>query len=719
MSETTILNQLADGAIVFDPERRFAWLNSQAAIMLGQSQAALIGTPSFEVCADVFGLEFCRACQQVNLQDTLLQLQVWSQRLERWFDVQLVAMSDGLLVTFHDISRYKQRETDFQQAFSALETQFVQNAERLKQTKLSLMRESLERQRAQAALSATNAKLVTILETITDGVCAIDANWRFSYVNRRAEQLLQRDQDELLGKPLWEVYAQTSGTEFYQKCHECVNTQTPIQFEGFVERLNCWFQYNLYPSTEGFSLYFQDITIRKQAEFECQRLLEQEQSARHQAEAAEQRCSFLSELSRVLATSLDYQTTFNTIAHSIVPFLADYCLLQKLDPRGVFHPVVAIHRDPQKQTLVETLAQRYPDVAQRSTSLTAQAMRSQQPILISELSDATLQSITQDEQLLAIGRALQPVSTMLLPLWARGRIVGILLFVSSDSGRQYTQDDLKFANDIADRVAMAIDNTELYQRSQETSRLKDEFLNNLSHELRTPLHAINGWAQMLNRYTPGESRYRIGVETITRKAQELQTLIYDLLDLSRMIRGKLHLKPTSIDLIQITRNVISSFQIALEKKQLHLELIVNGNKINNDTVRDFEILTQHWEAFQVWADADRMRQIMWHILSNAIKFTPNQGTVRVKLLSEPEASIVEIVVEDSGKGIHPNFLPYVFECFRQGDGSTTRAHGGLGLGLSLVQYLVELHGGTINVSSPGEGQGTIVTLQLPKNKPEE
>lgn len=719
MGAAKILNQLTDGAIVLDQENRFAWMNSQAAAMLKQPQLELIGQPSFEICADLFGLEFCRACQQVQQQHPSMQLQIWSQQLERWFDVRMASVPEGLLVIFHDISAYKQRETSLQQAFSALESRFAQKIQQLNQTKVSLMSESLERQRAQAALCATDAKLATILETITDGLCAIDTDWRFSYVNRRAEQLLQRDQDELLGKPLWEVYSRTSGMDFYRKCHEVVEAQMPAQFEGFVEDLDRWFQYSFYPSAEGFLIYFQDITIRKQVEFEYQQLLEREKAARHQAEVAEQNCRFLSELSRVLATSLDYQTTFNTIAHAIVPYLADYCIVQKLDSRGVFCPVVATHRDPQKQPFVESLAQQYDRVAQTSTSLTAQVMRSQEPILIPAVSRSLLQSITQDEGMMAIGRALQPVSIMVLPLQARGRLIGVLMLVSSVSGRHYTEDDLILASDVAHRVAMAIDNTELYQRSQEVSYLKDAFLNNLSHELRTPLHAINGWAQMLNRQTPSENRYRTGVETIERKSQELQLLIYDLLDFSRMMRGKLHLKPTSIDLIQITQEVVTSFQVALERKHIGFDVILNGNRINHEWMDNLDILTEHRELFQIWADSNRMRQVIWHLLSNAIKFTPNHGTVTIQLLSKPESSIAHVIVEDSGIGIKPSFLPFVFESFRQADGSSTRAHGGVGLGLSLVRSLVELHGGTIEVASPGEGQGTIVAIQLPKSKPED
>lgn len=590
-----------------------------------------------------------------------------------------------------------------------LEHELIRQALKVKQIKASLANESMARQRAEAALQATDAQLAQLLETITDGVCALDREWKFSYINRRVEQVLQKQQDELLGKVLWEVYPEVVDTEFYHHCHDVARSGTSLQLETYFTQLNRWLQYSIYPSETGISLYLQDISERKQAEQERQQLLEQEHIARLQAERAEQRCAFLSTVSRELAASLDYKTTLSTVIQSVVPFLADYCVLQQFQD-GQLQPVAALHHDSNKQPLVEELAQCYQQILAYPNSFSAQALRRGEPILVAEVSHELATTTIQDPHLLQLSRTLQPVSVMILPLASRGRILGVLLLAMAESARRYTQSDLGLANDLACRSAVALDNAQLYAQAQESNRLKDEFLNNLSHELRTPLNAILGWAQMLNQRAFDQAKTRKATEVIERHAKDLKTRIYDLLDVSRIITGQLQLHPDWVDLDEVIQAAIASLDLAIHAKSIRVQRLMQHAATPASAPLTSSIL--------VFGDAQRLYQIVWHLLSNAIKFSPHGGQVEIELSwindASPEATcFAQICVRDQGKGIHSNFLPYVFDRFRQADGSITRAQDGLGLGLSLVQYLVNLHGGTISVFSDGEGCGTTITVQFP------
>jgi signal transduction histidine kinase/ActR/RegA family two-component response regulator len=230
------------------------------------------------------------------------------------------------------------------------------------------------------------------------------------------------------------------------------------------------------------------------------------------------------------------------------------------------------------------------------------------------------------------------------------------------------------------------------QRAEEASSLKDEFLATVSHELRTPLMAVLGWAHLLRSNNLDEAGQRRALETIERNARAQQQLIEDLLDVSRIITGKLRLDVRPVAPGIFIAAAVESVRPAADAKEIQLEII-------SDPISSIS------------GDAGRLQQVVWNLLSNAIKFTPRGGQVRLEL--RRTGSQVEISVTDSGQGIRADFLPYVFERFRQADMKTTRAHGGLGLGLAIVRQLVELHGGTVGVMSEGEGKGATFVVKLP------
>lgn len=229
--------------------------------------------------------------------------------------------------------------------------------------------------------------------------------------------------------------------------------------------------------------------------------------------------------------------------------------------------------------------------------------------------------------------------------------------------------------------------------AETANRMKDEFLATVSHELRTPLNAIIGWAHMLRGGKLDQSMIGKAIETIDRNAKSQAQLVEDILDVSRVITGKLRLNMAPIDAAAIINAAIDSVQLAANSKDIELEITLDPT------------------ARHMLGDASRLQQIVWNLLSNAIKFTPVGGHVAVRLKRvEHEA---QIQVTDSGIGIDPDFLPHIFDRFRQADGTSTRRYGGLGLGLSIVRHLVELHGGSVQATSEGENQGSTFTIMLP------
>ncbi|MGE3508214.1 MAG: PAS domain S-box protein [Vicinamibacterales bacterium] len=253
----------------------------------------------------------------------------------------------------------------------------------------------------------------------------------------------------------------------------------------------------------------------------------------------------------------------------------------------------------------------------------------------------------------------------------------------------------RVVRDLTDRQRAALEREQLYTQAQEANRLKDEFLGTISHELRTPLNAILGWTHLLEsdelRFDP--EKQRRALRAIARNAAAQAQLVNDLLDVSRIISGKMRLHITRVRLADVIQTSVESVLPAAQAKGVDVRLDLDP--------------TLH----QIPGDADRLQQVVWNLLSNAIKFTDTGGTVTVQTRRVDRGC--ELSVEDTGIGIHPEVLPYVFERFRQGDSSTGRRHGGVGLGLAIVRHLVELHGGRVEAQSPGPGRGTRIVVNLP------
>jgi PAS domain S-box-containing protein len=417
--------------------------------------------------------------------------------------------------------------------------------------------------------------------------------------------------------------------------------------------------------------------------------LHAEQQALQQAAVkAAARARLLAEISEQL-NSLDDRKNLESLATLTVPSLADWCIVDLLDDGGVLRQLSVVHENPAQVKLARDYSQRYT-LRTDHPSGAYQVLRSGRPILHERLNDDALMAAARDAEQLALLRSLGPHSVMIVPLSAGGSVFGVMTFALGPGPRVYDRDDLAFAEDLARRAALGIENARLYRQAQESNRSKDDFLAALSHELRTPLNAIIGWASIL-REAPDQ--FQRGLDVIHRNAKVQAGLVDDLLDASRIASGKMPLDLSNTALVPIIQAAMETVGPSAADAGVAIEFAHQG-------------MGPH-----VWGDSARLQQVFWNILSNAVKFTDRGGHVRVSLDCTGEQVVA--TVADTGIGIRPETLPFVFDRFKQADASTTRRYQGLGLGLTLARQLTEMHGGRIHAASAGEGTGATFVVTLP------
>jgi signal transduction histidine kinase/CheY-like chemotaxis protein len=292
-----------------------------------------------------------------------------------------------------------------------------------------------------------------------------------------------------------------------------------------------------------------------------------------------------------------------------------------------------------------------------------------------------------------------------VPLLIEGRVIGVI-HIGTLHPRRFNEEDTRLLQLIADRVALVIDHTRLYDverkaraEAEEASRAKDEFLATLSHELRTPLTPVIGWVHMIRGGALSAANTEHGMSVIDRNCHALTRLINDLLDMSAILSGKMHIERTVIPIAAVVQEAVETVRAEATGRAVEIEVV----PFESDTV-------------MVFGDRTRLAQVFWNLLHNAVKFSDKE--TRVRVVCESDSDEARVYVEDEGQGISPEFLPFVFERFRQADGSKTRLYGGLGLGLALVKSFVEAHGGQVIAMSHGLGCGSRFTVHLPRARQE-
>ncbi|MGE5360797.1 MAG: PAS domain S-box protein, partial [Bacteroidales bacterium] len=563
---------------------------------------------------------------------------------------------------------------------------------------IAVVRDVTERKQVAAALKESREWLDAIFQASRDGII-VEEDERIVYANHAFARLYGYDDaGELLGQHVSVVQASESNAWMLDLGRRrLAGEPVPWLYEfkgrrrdGRPVDLEASVSLSSTGNTTRIITVVRDISERKRVEEERARFVE-EQAARREAEAAQQRWAFLAEASAILSSSLDYETTLTTIARLAVPTLGDWCSVDVVRDDGQIHALAIAHRDPAKMAAAEELQRRYPAAASDKYGI-AHAIRTGHPELYAEIPDALLEASARDATHLRILREVGFRSAMIVPLVGRGRTLGAISLVSTDASRRFGPADLMFAEELASRAALAIDNARLYREAHEASRLKDEFLATLSHELRTPLNAMLGWARLLQAGGLDAEATRKALESIERNTQAQSQLVSDILDVSRIIAGKLLVDRRAMEVAPAIHAAVDAIRPNADSNGVELAVAAEAGPC-------------------ISGDADRLRQVIWNLLSNAVKFTPRGG--RVSVTMRKTGHDVEIEVADTGIGIARDFLPYVFDRFRQADASTTRAHGGLGLGLAIVRHIVESHGGVVTAYSEGEGAGARFVVRLP------
>jgi signal transduction histidine kinase len=427
----------------------------------------------------------------------------------------------------------------------------------------------------------------------------------------------------------------------------------------------------------------------------------------------DRRAQLLADTGKLLASSLDPETTLESVAQLAVPEFADFCIVDLLDDHGQARRVAAAHFDPRERALLDELRRRYPP-RWSSPAPAAQAIARGEPQFAPELTPEQLARLTVDAGHYDLMTRIGVRSSIAVPLYARGRTLGAISFGFARSGRSYHLADVRVAEELALRAALAIDNARLYaeadaarksaeldrqrldealHQAEAANRAKDEFLAMLGHELRNPLAPIATAVQLLNmRRDPDARRPELAV--IDRQVKHVIRLVDDLLDVSRITRGKVQLKRSRIEASQVVSDAVEMASPLLEQRRHHLTVSVARGGLPLD------------------ADDARLAQVVANLLTNAAKYTEPGG--EISIAATVEDGEVVIRVRDNGRGIAGEMLSRIFELFVQGQRSPDRAEGGLGLGLALVRSLVELHGGSVSAHSDGPGCGSEFVVRLPE-----
>jgi PAS domain S-box-containing protein len=399
---------------------------------------------------------------------------------------------------------------------------------------------------------------------------------------------------------------------------------------------------------------------------------------------AEETQRFLADAGALLASSLDYPRTFSELASLCVPSLADACTIDVIGSDGALTTMASSSEEARHR--LDTYSFQVAGNWLSHASLARRVLDAGEPL------SSNAASVPADER--------DGMGCLMVPIMAQQRALGVMTLLSYQAGFRFDERDAATAEDLGRRAGSVLENARLFElaqheqrRAEEASRAKDLFLSTLSHELRTPLSAILGWTRLLQTDSVAEDKRERALSTIERNARVQASMIEDVLDLARITSGKLRLDVAPVEVAQVVDAAIDTIRPSADAKGVRIQAVLDS------------------DAGLLHGDGPRLQQVAWNLLSNAVKFTPKGGRIYV-LLRKVDSSI-EVVVSDTGTGIPSEFLPHVFERFTQADATRTRQQGGLGLGLSIVKHLTELHGGTVAAESSGAGLGATFTVRLP------
>ncbi len=567
-----------------------------------------------------------------------------------------------------------------------LEVQGIELTQQLEESQA--MQEELEASTEELAERTGEAEAAErftrgVLESISDPFVVQDDEWRFQYFNAAAERVFSEsgmEKEQVTGSVVWDLFPQIVGTEVEKRMRQAFDSRTPTSFESYSPQTGSWSELFCYPLPDGgLGTQWKDITERKKSE----------EAARYLAKASE-----------VLSSSLDYQTTLTELAHLVVPEFADWCTVAMANPDGGRPVELAVaHVDPEKVKWAEELNRQYPPPDDAPTGV-PQVIRTGVPELYTEIPHELLEASARDAEHLEILRQLGLCSAMIVPISTASRTLGAITVVSAESGRRYTQSDLEFLTELARRAALAVDNANHHkaelaarQLAEAANEAKMQFLAVMSHELRTPLNAIGGYAELLllGIRGPLTDDQTADLERIQRSQRNLLSLINDILNYAKLEAGHVVFDVSEVDLGSLLQEVEPLITPQLRAKNLEYSCAIAP------------------EAISVWADAEKVRQILLNLLSNSIKFTEPGGSISIDCVVDGDNIVIS--VRDTGRGIAADKATAVFEPFVQLDRKLTSGHEGTGLGLAISRDLARGLGGELTLLS-SRSTGSVFQLRL-------
>jgi PAS domain S-box-containing protein len=540
----------------------------------------------------------------------------------------------------------------------------------------------------------------TLALTASDAILLIDEKSTILFVNPATEEIFGYKAEEMLGQQLTMLMPEhvrqkhKDGIKQYieteKKAFPWINVEQVGQHKNGKE-IPLEISYGEFISNNRpiFTGIMRDVSKRKQLE-ERERIqcLEREQEAHRQAEASAQIVRQLQTISDISLFNLKLDDMLYKMVERIRDTLnvdTVAILLLTEDRKSLFvRASIGLEEEIIKKVLIPV-----------GKGVAGCIAASGQPSVIEDISKIEVFSPILHNR--------EVVSLLGVPLLLEGRVIGVL-HVGTLKSRHFTNDEVHMLQMVADRVAIAIEHTRLYeiehsarQTAEAISRAKDEFLATLSHELRTPLTPIVGWIHMMRSNMVPPSETEKGLAIIEASAQDLTKMIDDLLDMSAILSGKIYLEHDPVPVTDIINTAIEFVSPQASKRNVTIETSFNA------------------ETYKSYISGDRLRliQSFWNLLSNAIKFSYEGGKIEVICNVKDGEATIQVI--DHGHGIDPDFIPYVFERFRQADSSISRRFGGMGIGLSLVKTFIEIHGGRVSIASKGSGSGTTVTINLPAN----
>ena len=551
-----------------------------------------------------------------------------------------------------------------------------------------------ERERAEAAVKESEERYRELVENANDIVFTLDLEGNVTSVNKAVESITGYSQAELLGMNMSEFLTPGSTETAHHMTERKLAGEERTSYEvdvrakdGGTFTLEISSRLTIHQGKPvGVQGVARDITTRRQAE-EALRLADQRALSEY-----ERLLEKVAKLAQTLGTARDLGVIFWGLKEfTLLSVPCDGLFVSLYDPIRDVRIACYGWGDGQEIDTSEL-----PPMPVNFTGPNSRAVRTNQVIITNDYMKETL---GHPAVLVGPDNGLRPQSSLSAPMAVMGRIIGTIE-VQSYKKAAYREEHATAMRMATNLTAVAIENVRLLERestarasAEESNRLKDEFLATVSHELRTPLTAILGWSRMLQGGSLETDMATRAIETIKRNAKVQAQIIDDILDVSRIITGNLYLELHPIELPPVLESAINVVRPTAEAKGIQIEV-------------NFEP-----EPAAVSGDSNRLQQVFWNLLSNAVKFTPAGGKVMVHLRHVD--SKVEIEVADTGQGITSEFLPFVFDRFRQADSTSTRQHGGLGLGLAIARHLIEIHGGSIEARSHGEGQGATLTVRLP------